>query len=169
MGITASGTCSFCDSAPDSHLGLLGVEGRDARICRGCLDLCQEILAGSFESTTDPAPIVEGNPSDDVGCGAQAMTDRESRAEVGDAGGSVEAALRAALKNLPGYELVALPNRNRYAIRGPKRPRPAVSLPLERVCSFCENLEEATRSLIAGPSGYICDECVARAGAVLAR
>ena len=40
---------------------------------------------------------------------------------------------------------------------------------LTLTCSFCRKRQDEVRKLIAGPTVYICDECVRRYAGVLAR
>jgi ATP-dependent protease Clp ATPase subunit len=40
-----AGSCSFCHQAASPALQLVGMVGRDVRVCAECVALCQEIVA----------------------------------------------------------------------------------------------------------------------------
>jgi ClpX C4-type zinc finger len=149
MVFAMSGSCSFCGKEAEEIFGLVGIAGRNARICDECIELCFDILAeevGIGSSKHERTEFLV-TPAEN----AQALLDdlqrRALSGERGDRVLAVSAALVAELEEI--------------LRRPPIPPSPAADL----ICSFCDKHHDKVAKLIAGPTVYICDGCIGDAGA----
>jgi hypothetical protein len=49
MVFAMSGSCSFCGKEANEIFGLVGIAGRNARICNECIELCFDILTDEVD------------------------------------------------------------------------------------------------------------------------
>jgi hypothetical protein len=129
--------------------GLAGVVGRPQRICDECLELCFDILVDE----DDLQRLAERGRSQPAA--------RERSLE------ELEEILRASRGNgeLDESKFNELIAGLRRRLDGPL-PR---THHLDFVCSFCDRSQKEVRKLIAGPTVYICDACIADGGALFPR
>jgi ATP-dependent protease Clp ATPase subunit len=153
MVFAMSGSCSFCGKEANEIFGLVGIAGRNARICNECIELCFDIL-------TDEVDFEPPEPShtEFAATAAPHFTPQElldyvrHRIESGERGD-------------PLLEYMATLLAPLEKILHPPVPTPVTNL----ICSFCDKHQDKVAKLIAGPTTYICDACVGDAGALFMR
>jgi hypothetical protein len=146
MVLKLTGPCSFCGKLPTEVYGLAGVAGHDVRICDECIGLCLDIIAEEEHREVSPS---------------RSRMDIPSRDEL-------ESLLSQLGANPSASQLDALFDR----IRGELEPKPSSRARVRNMnlsCSFCDRHQREVKKLIAGPSVYVCDDCVADASALFAR
>jgi ClpX C4-type zinc finger len=153
MVFAMSGSCSFCGKEAKEIFGLVGIAGRNARICNECIELCFDIIADEVDPHALPdeiAPMVETSSTISQEL-FDYLRDRIASGERGDP-------LIDAMVTLLGTTEEILKN-------PPKSVPPVTNL----ICSFCGKDHNNVAKLIAGPTVYICDGCVGDAGALFMR
>ena len=149
MVLQLAGNCSFCGKARGEVFGMAGLVGMPTRICDECIGLCFDIIREEIETYRSPA-----SPS---------MTSSSS-STTGNDDGELERLLREAgtKAGVDPRELIA---RIHERLSPPSGQRPVMD---DFHCSFCGRSRREVRKLISGPRVFICDDCTADAGGLLA-
>jgi hypothetical protein len=156
MVLGLGGICSFCGKESGSVKGLASVRGKPERICNECVELCLDIIAEEAEfdapsrdrsgAPTSPPPgdqVAAVDPLDEI------------------------LAQASANPGLSNRDLDRLIDRARAIIDGSgkaQKNEAGATLPLH--CTFCDESQAEVKKLIAGPSVFICDRCIADAAAL---
>jgi hypothetical protein len=142
------GHCSFCGKHAREVRHLAGVSGRGVRICDECIGLCLDIYAdeAGLAPTHQPVPSFA----------------------VDDAGESEFDSIAATIaRGNPSMSQEAIADFVRAMLQPPNKPLPP--RPQEIVCSFCDAHQKTVAKMVAGPTVYICDNCVGDAYALMRR
>jgi hypothetical protein len=139
------GVCSFCASAANERVPLVGLDGRSCRICKECIDLSLDMIADFQNDTSPPTPYEP-----------RSAADRESFLSKLEA----------------EFESANLDRRVIDAHRGRLRDDDLRKLVAEYVCSFCDAARANEHfTLIPSPTTrtFICETCLGGASAFVLR
>jgi len=144
--------CTFCGKgAKDVRALIAGTP--PLFICNECIELASDIIA---EEGDEESPLSQGPPPWDPSEEELRELERIGK-EIGEGKPWVVPVIEGKLAFSEARPLVG-------EIARPRQGRPDLTL----TCSFCSKAQEEVAKLIAGPTTYICNECVRRFSETLA-
>ena len=143
--------CSFCGKSQDQVRKIIA--GPKVYICDECIELASDIIA---EEGDEESPLSQGPPPWDPSEEELRELERIGK-EIGEGKPWVVPVIEGKLAFSEARPLVG-------EIVRPRQGRPDLTL----TCSFCSKAQEEVAKLIAGPTTYICNECVRRFSETLA-